>query len=287
MELRVSVALPLRVMSWNLWWRFGDWQRRYEGIVWVLQRSAPDIVGLQEVWATATENQAQILADRLGMHVAWCPGPSPEFFQRRLGDRNVVVGNAILSRWPITGKSTCDLPSGAGDAGRTALCAHIAGPTGPVPFFTTQLTSAIGHSALRSDQVRALVRFVVGECSESAHPIVTGDFNAEPDSDEIRLLCGLKAPPALPGLVLLDAWYYADPASRGWTWDRRNPAVLDTGEPDARIDYVFLGYRRNNESAPRVRAAWLAGNEPCAGVWPSDHAAVVAALEVRGSADSR
>jgi endonuclease/exonuclease/phosphatase family metal-dependent hydrolase len=273
-------------MSWNLWWRFGDWQRRYEGIVRVLEHAATDIVGLQEVWATAAENQAQKLADVLGMHVAWCPSPSPEFFQRRLGDPEVVVGNAILSRWPITRTSTCDLPTGAGDAGRTALFAEIAGPAGPVPFFTTQLTSAIGHSALRSDQVRALVRFVVGECSESAHPIVTGDFNAEPDSDEIRLLCGLKTPPALPGLVLLDAWYYADPASSGWTWDRRNPAVLATGEPCARIDYVFLGYRLSNESAPRVQAAWLAGNEPDDGVWPSDHAAVVVGLEARASVHS-
>jgi endonuclease/exonuclease/phosphatase family metal-dependent hydrolase len=182
----------LRVMTWNLWWRFGGWQRRHEGIVRVLELSAPDIVGLQEVWATATENQAQTFADLLDMHVAWSPSPSPESFQRRLGDPGVVVRNAILSRWPITREPTCDLPSGAGDAGRTALFAQIAGPAGAVPFFTTQLTSAIGHSALRSDQVRALARFVVGECSESAHPIVAGDFNAEPDSDEIRLLGGLK-----------------------------------------------------------------------------------------------
>jgi endonuclease/exonuclease/phosphatase family metal-dependent hydrolase len=279
----VGVALPLLVMSWNLWWRFGDWRRRHEGIVRVLEHTAPDIVGLQEVWATATENQAQTLGDKLGMHFAWSPSPSPESFQRRLGDRRVLVGNAVLSRWPITRKSTCDLPSGVVDAGRTALCAHIAGPAGAVPFFTAQLTSAVGHSALRSDQVRALARFVVGECSEGASPIVTGDFNAEPDSDEMRLLCGLKTPPAVPGLVLLDAWYFADPASPGWTWDRRNPAVLATGEPDARIDYVFLGYRPNSESAPTVRAARLAGNESSNGVWPSDHAAVVVDLEVQGS----
>jgi endonuclease/exonuclease/phosphatase family metal-dependent hydrolase len=97
-------------MTWNLWWRFGDWQRRHKSIIQVLQSSAPDIVGLQEVWATATENQAQTLADMLEMHIAWCPSPAPEHFQRRLGDRSVAVGNAILSRWPITRKSTCVLP---------------------------------------------------------------------------------------------------------------------------------------------------------------------------------
>jgi endonuclease/exonuclease/phosphatase family metal-dependent hydrolase len=282
----VSVAPPLRVMSWNLWWRFGDWQHRQEEILRVLEHTTPDIVGLQEVWATATENQAQALGDKLRMHVAWGPSPSPESYQRRLGDRRVVIGNAVLSRWPITRKSTRELPGGTVDVGRTALCAHIAGPAGAVPFFTVQLTSAIGHSALRSDQVRALAEFVVGECSEHASPIVTGDFNAEPDSDEMRLLCGLKTPPALPGLVLLDAWYFAEPASRGWTWDRRNPAVLATGEPGARIDYVFLGFRPTNESAPTVRAAWLTGNEPSGGVWPSDHAAVVVDFDVQGSIQS-
>jgi endonuclease/exonuclease/phosphatase family metal-dependent hydrolase len=281
----VTFADPiLRVMTWNLWWRFGEWQRRQDGIIQLLRSSAPDIVGLQEVWATASENQAQILADILRMYVAWCPSPAPELFQRRLGDRGVVVGNAILSRWPITRTSKCVLPNGAGDTGRTALFALIATPSGAVPFFTTQFTSAIGHSAARCDQVRALARFVIDEIPESANPLVTGDFNAEPDSDEIRLLGGHKTPPPVPGLVLLDAWRYADPPTPGWTWDRLNPAVWSTGEPDARIDYIFLGYRLNNESAPRVRNAWLAGNEPVDGVWPSDHAAVVVELEMPGQA---
>ncbi len=83
----------------------------------------------------------------------------------------------------------------------------------------------------------------------------------------------------MPAPVLLDAWRYAEPAGRGCTWDRRNPTVLATGAPDARIDYIFLGYRRDDESAPRVRTAWLAGNAPLDGVWPSNHAAVVVELD--------
>ncbi len=83
-------------------------------------------------------------------------------------------------------------------------------------------------------------------------------------------------------MVLLDAWRSADTAVPGWTWDRRNPAVLATGEPDARIDYVFLGSRPHTKSALRIRNAWLAGNEPIDGVWPSDHAAVVVELELPG-----
>jgi len=40
-------------MTWNLWWRFGEWRRRYDGIIQVLRSSAPDIVGLQEVGTAA------------------------------------------------------------------------------------------------------------------------------------------------------------------------------------------------------------------------------------------
>jgi hypothetical protein len=54
--------------------------------------------------------------------------------------------------------------------------------------------------------------------------VVTGDLNAEPDADEIRLLGGYKTAPVVPGLVLVDAWSYVDPMTPGWTWDRRRPS---------------------------------------------------------------
>jgi endonuclease/exonuclease/phosphatase family metal-dependent hydrolase len=271
----------VRVMTWNLWWRFGAWKRRQAGIVRVLEDARADIIGLQEVWATAAENQAQVLADTLGMHLAWCPSPAPELFQRRLGDRSVAVGNAILSRWPIERQYACVLPAGGADSGRTALLALLTTPAGTVPFATTQLTSAIGQSAVRTEQVRTLTALVAEQSPREVSPVVTGDFNAEPDSDELRLLGGHKTPPAVPGLVLLDSWRFADPADPGWTWDRKNPAVQATGEPDARIDYIFLGYRSSSPPAATVRSAWLAGNEPVEGTWPSDHAAVVAEVAWR------
>jgi endonuclease/exonuclease/phosphatase family metal-dependent hydrolase len=158
------------------------------------------------------------------------------------------------------------------------LSAVVETPMGTIPFVTTQLSSAVGQSALRCEQVRALTRFIADGTPVDANPILTGDFNAEPDSDEIRLLGGHKTAPPVPGLILIDAWLYADEAARPWTWDRRNPAVAATGEPNARIDYVFLGQRTANELTPRVRTASLAGNSPVDGVWPSDHAAVVAEL---------
>ncbi|MDX2860114.1 endonuclease/exonuclease/phosphatase family protein, partial [Streptomyces scabiei] len=40
----------MRVVTWNLWWRFGPWQERQKAILAVLRELRPDAVGLQEVW---------------------------------------------------------------------------------------------------------------------------------------------------------------------------------------------------------------------------------------------
>ena len=109
--------------------------------------------------------------------------------------------------------------------------------------------------------------------------MVTGDLNAVPESDEVRLLEGFLTEPAVPDLLLVDAWRYADPADRGITWSRANPHAAKTGEPDARIDYVLVGTPRGAGSA-LITGARVAGDRPRDGVWPSDHAAVVVDLRL-------
>jgi endonuclease/exonuclease/phosphatase family metal-dependent hydrolase len=270
---------PVRVVTWNLWWRFGPWQRRREAIAAVLAEARPDLCGLQEVWASPSEHLAALLADQLGMHWTWIPSPAPERWQQRIGDPTIQFGNAILSRWPITEHASQSLPAGAvADDGRTVLFARVQTPTGPVPLFTTQLTSTIGHSVVRCQQVASLCRFVAAHTSLGFPPVVTGDLNAEPDADEVRLLGGYKTAPVVPGLVLVDAWRYADPTAPGWTWDRRNPFVAATGEPSARIDYVLVGLPASS-GAGQVRSVRLIGDQPVHGIWPSDHAGVLAELQ--------
>ncbi len=48
----------MRIVSWNLWWRFGPWEQRREAIAATLAEVGPDVCGLQEVWATPGENLA-------------------------------------------------------------------------------------------------------------------------------------------------------------------------------------------------------------------------------------
>ncbi len=260
----------MRVLTWNLWGRNGDWQRRRDAIAAVIAEAAPDVCGLQEVWNAPDGNLAADLAERLGTGWHWgrAHPPHPD---------GLSIGNAVLSRWPLLSAEELELPTGDLADSRVAIGARIAAPAGVLPFVTTHLTYRPGGSAVRLGQVRALAGFVAGHADGCAYPpVVTGDLNAEPASDELRLLGGLLTEPVVPGLVLLDAWRYAAPGDPGFTWDRRNVYQSHSPIPDSRIDYVLVGLPVGDRG--RVEAVRLAGDVPVDGVLPSDHYAVVADL---------
>ncbi len=270
-------GLAMRVLTWNLWWRYGPWQRRHDAIAATMHDVAPDLCGLQEVWGTRERNLAADLADRLGLH--WCWAVAAQAHRAPDGSHDeVFIGNAVLSRWPIAAHAEQHLPTAGMTEGRVALHARIDTPGGPLPMFTTHLSYRPGGSLVRAAQVRTLAAFVDGHMAECPYPpVVTGDLNAEPDSDEIRLLSGLLTAPAVPGLVLVDAWRYADAADPGFTWDQRNGYQANSMIPDSRIDYILVGLPQQGRG--RVRTTRLAGIAPVDGVWPSDHFAVVTDLE--------
>jgi endonuclease/exonuclease/phosphatase family metal-dependent hydrolase len=211
----------MRILSWNLWWRYGPWERRREAIAATLAQivlaaargraSAPIAAGLQEVWAAPGENLAADLAGRLGRHWCWAVAAT--------GTEGLSIGNAILSRWPITAHAEASLPPGGlAEEARVAVHARIEAPGGALPLVTTRLTHRPGRSQVRTAQVRTLAVFVAEHAADCAYPpVVTGDLNAEPGSDELRLLGGLLTTPAVPGLVLIDARRYADPGDPGFT----------------------------------------------------------------------
>ena len=269
----------MRVLTWNVWWRFGPWQERRKAILTVLRELRPDIVGLQEVWARDGENLAEWLAEELGLHWTWAASPAPERWRERLGDPAADIGNAVLSRWPVVAREAVRLPAPASlDDGRLALYALVDAPGHRVPFFTAHLTSATDASAVRREQVAVLAEFVASRRGGTDFPpVVTGDFNAWPDSGEIRLLGGYRTAPAVPGQVLLDAWEYADPRAPSATRDTANPHVAAAFAPSARIDYVHVG-PPGPGGLGRVVSVRRAGDGPVGGVWPSDHAAVLADL---------
>jgi endonuclease/exonuclease/phosphatase family metal-dependent hydrolase len=185
-------------------------------------------------------------------------------------------GNAILSRWPIVSTERRELPSTPEtNEFRVALKAEIEGPRGRLELYTTHLNWRFDQSDVRQLQVRALAEFVAASPARTYPPIVCGDFNAEPNSDEIRMLTGRAAVP-VPRLVFVDAWDAAGDGA-GLTWSNANPFAARDLEPDRRIDYVFVGWPKAR-GAGHVVSACVEGIEPLDGVYPSDHYAVVAEL---------
>src|SRR6185312_6967037 len=56
----------VRIVTWNIWARYGPWERRAPVILETLRGLEPDIVGLQEVWDDGERNHAREIADALG-----------------------------------------------------------------------------------------------------------------------------------------------------------------------------------------------------------------------------
>ena len=56
----------LKVMSWNLWWKFENYLERQKVIFSEIEKLKPDIMCLQEVWEEEDESQAAKIADLLG-----------------------------------------------------------------------------------------------------------------------------------------------------------------------------------------------------------------------------
>lgn len=74
----------MRIMSWNLWWRFGgNWRERESRILARLRELDADVVGLQEVWAAGDVTQADVIAHALGMHAAFAAPSLPPVPSRR------------------------------------------------------------------------------------------------------------------------------------------------------------------------------------------------------------
>jgi endonuclease/exonuclease/phosphatase family metal-dependent hydrolase len=263
----------LSVASWNLWWRFGPWADRQPAIDATLQRLAPDVVCLQEVFETRDGvRQAERIAAALGgYHSVYAAGLGLDLSAESFG-------NAVLSRWPIRSHEVRRLPAPDGlDELRVALRVDIDGPRGPIEVFCTHLNWRLDQSAVRQDQVRALCEFVAETAERRTFPpVVGGDFNAEPDAEEIRLLTGLAAVPVL-GHVFLDAWRTAGDGGAGYTWSNANPFAAVDCEPDRRIDYVLVGYPQDH-GAGQVTSARVEATEPVDGIHPSDHAAIYAEL---------
>ena len=262
------VETRLRVVTWNPSGRGGPWEERLGGITTTLRALDPDVVTLQEVWEeSGGRSQAVLLAEALGFH---------PLFAGRYAIDGVAMGNAILSRWPIIGHEAWPLPAPPErEELRNVVRADIDGPRGRLHVFTTHLNWKFDQSDIRQDQVRAVAGLVAAVSDGETPPILAGDFNAAPDSDESA--CSPVARRSrFPVSCSRTRWELAGDGGPGSTWINANPWARADLEPDRRIDYVFAGFPRWG-GVGHIVACRLAGG-PVEGLYPSDHLAVVAEL---------
>jgi endonuclease/exonuclease/phosphatase family metal-dependent hydrolase len=260
----------MRIVTWNVWGQFGRWAERQAGIGEALAAAAPDVVALVETWSGGDADQPGQLARRLGFEHSVFSGDWPQ--------EGWVSGLGLASRWPVTAHEYRALPGEAGDegGGGSALFALIDGDRGPLQLFVVVLDYRLDASAARQAQVRQLAEFVA-ERTRRRHPtVICGDFNAGPDSDELRMLTG-RAATAAPGLVFYDAWEMAGDGTPGHTWSNANPLAAVALYPDRRMDYVLSAWPRRGGAGHPVRCERL-GVVPEGQPQLSDHYGVLADL---------
>jgi len=181
----------LRVATLNIWNKAGPWAERLPLIRTQLTALSPDVLGLQEVLRlvpdekqppvpTPENDQASEIADGLGYNVAY--GIAADY------SGGLKFGNAILTRYKILDSRTFRLPGADSGETRSLLYALLETPWGRLPVFVTHLNWKLHHAVVRVKQAVYVAEriFVLAPVeADFLPPILMGDLNADPATDEI------------------------------------------------------------------------------------------------------
>jgi endonuclease/exonuclease/phosphatase family metal-dependent hydrolase len=210
-------------------------------------------------------------AARLGLHAVFGPSRMP---RPSVSDgQDVLLGLAVLGRWPVLGHRTYALPDGPAGSPpghsepSVALVTAFDHPAGPLHVVTACLDWQAERTRARRAQNRALATLLTDPTRDGPLPVVlAADLNSRPGTPELQPLAE----------SLVDAWATTHPGRPGHTFTTANPFVgPHEWLADGRIDHVLA--RPGTPGRPLTfRAATLAGTgNPV----PSDHYAVVADLD--------
>jgi endonuclease/exonuclease/phosphatase family metal-dependent hydrolase len=283
----------VRVVTLNFWGIEKPLDRRIALAVNQLKMLDPDVVCLQEarpVDGSSGLTTADMLAEQLEMHATYetsCRWKEGEYAGLPAGQE----GLAIVSRHKPLVTQRLELPHGR--VGETRQLLSVQLPTGsdPVWVHTTHLHYRLDDGVAREAQVLAIDEALrkLGRDKTSAPQILCGDFNATPDSDEMRFLRGLTT---LDGkrTHFQDAWLRhhrecqpGDGPAQGITWSSENELTrpLRSLDIDRRIDYIYVTSRKKDGRATILDCfVALTEREEPGGICASDHYAVVADIQV-------
>lgn len=190
---RQDVHSPVRVATYNIRSCLGtDGVRSIERTASVIAALDVDAVALQEVdlerARSGRVNQAERIAERLGMHCVSCAS---------LSDKSGKYGNAVLARRPMTLIRHRALPRARLSEPRSAMWVTVScgdddgsgGSAGAINLVNTHL------SFLRADRPRQ-IKDLMGEhwlagSALRARTILCGDLNCTPRDAHFRQLAGV------------------------------------------------------------------------------------------------
>ncbi len=218
----------VRIMTYNIHrWAGRDQRLDLGRLAEVIRTAGADIVGLNEVLhpvllGSHTYAPLAELAERLGMYYAFGPSGWVDYGPGWQGP----VGNAVLSRYPLTEVANTLLPRLPGSKQRSLLSATVA--AGPL----LGLTAFVTHLDHMFEGTRLLQMYgVLRRMARCGVHFLVGDFNTPGflGQHSRRLL-----PPVLR--LLQRAGYqdafHAVGVGPAWTFPSHSPLV--------RIDYLFL-----------------------------------------------
>ena len=263
----------LKVVTLNLWGEQPPLERRMQLAIDGLRALAPDVVGLQEVREVAgsVPNQAETLAAALAMQ---------HYFEPATPWGGGREGLAILSRHPLGERRMHELPHAVPTERRLLIGVRLDTPVGGVDVYTTHLNYRLADGGKREDQLVAADAYIAGVESELLK-IWMGDFNATPDSDEIRFLRGLHSAGGRR-TFWQDAWERRHGRADGFTWARANPytARLRWLERDRRLDYIFVSPMRRDGRGVVQDCRIVLDRAASDGALPSDHFGLYAEVQL-------
>jgi endonuclease/exonuclease/phosphatase family metal-dependent hydrolase len=274
--------MNLRIVTLNFWGTEAPLERRLDLAARQLRALDPDVVCMQEVKRHGDGTTADALAARLGMVAC--------YNEASVWDGG-EEGLAILTKAPLVEQRVLVLPEARPADTRILLSGRVQTAGGPIWVHTTHLHYRLDDGLAREHQVVAIDDAIRACGRDNTDPpqILCGDFNATPDSDEIRFLRGLTT---LAGkrTHFQDAWLRlhrepepGDGPAHGITWSSENRFTrpLRSLDLDRRIDYVFATTRKKDGRATiHASKVVLTERDGDDDVCASDHYGVLAEIQV-------
>lgn len=269
-----------------------------------IARERPDIVALLEaaILRTGAAPATDVASDhlqtvlgelrRLGLHyeaIAILPGSDPEAptllgFDVRLTDRTVIIARAGLAELRVRTSnmqvqdylvnSVFTLPVGPPSVSRAGWASADINVLGRAFRFVTTHLEVIPPFSVQKAQAAEAIKSAIN----TALPIVfVGDFNTVA-SDPTH--------PTFPTYQLFidagftDAWKQKHPSLPGYTCCQAANLLNPVSALNVRIDLVLT---RGAVSVDDIRVVGdRVGDRTSSGLWPSDHAGLVATLRIAG-----